>query len=72
MAIVGCGSGIAQLGPFRLRELIGWLFWLTYRSWILDALRDRFTVLINWAALFLFREPPLRLDVSAERHQAPD
>ncbi len=72
MAIVGRGSGIAQLGLFRLRELIGWLLWLTYRSLIVDALRNRFTVLITWAALFLFRESPLRLDVSAEHHQAPD
>ena len=72
MAIVGRGSGIAQIGPFRLRGFIGWLFWLTYHILILDTIRARFTVLINWAALFLFREPPLRLDVSAKRHQAPD
>jgi len=72
MAIVGRGSGIAQIGPFRLRGLIGWLFWLTYHILIVDTLRARFTALINWAALFLLREPPIRLDVSAERHQAPD
>ena len=72
MAIVGRGSGIAQIGPFRLRGFIGWLFWLTYHILILDTIRARFTALINWAALFLFREPPLRLDVSAERRQAPD
>jgi len=72
MAIVGRGSGIAQIGPFRLRGFIGWLFWLTYHILILDTIRARFTVLINWAALFLFREPPLRLDVSAKRRQAPD
>src|SRR6266566_2285144 len=72
MAIVGRGSGIAQIGPFRLRGFIGWLFWLTYHILIVDTLRARFTALINWAALFLLREPPIRLDVSAERHQAPD
>ena len=72
MAIVGRGSGIAQVGPFRLRGFIGWLFWLTYHILILDTIRARFTALINWAALFLFREPPLRLDVSADRRQAPD
>jgi hypothetical protein len=38
---------------------------------ILDTIRARFTAQINWAALFLFPEP-VRLDVSAERHQAPD
>ena len=62
----------SQIGPFRLRGFIGWLFWLTYHILILDTIRARFTALINWAALFLFREPPLRLDVSAERRQAPD
>ena len=31
-----------------------------------DTLRARFGALINWAALFLFREAPLRLDVSAK------
>jgi NADH:quinone reductase (non-electrogenic) len=72
MAIVGRGSGIAQIGPFRLRGFIGWLFWLTYHILIVDTLRARFTALINWAALFLLREPPIRIDVSAERHQAPD
>lgn len=72
MAIVGRGSGIAQIGPFRLRGFIGWLFWLTYHILILDTIRARFTALINWAALFLFREPPLRLDVSAKRREAPD
>ena len=71
MAIVGRGSGIAQIGPFRLRGFIGWLFWLTYHILILDTIRARFTALINWAALFLFREPPLRLDVSADHRQAP-
>jgi hypothetical protein len=64
--------GIAQIAPFRLRGVIGWLFWLTYHILILDTIRARFTALINWAALFLFREPPLRLDVSAKRRQAPD
>jgi NADH:quinone reductase (non-electrogenic) len=72
MAIVGRGSGIAQVGPFRLRGFAGWLFWLTYHILILDTIRARFTALINWAALFLSREPPLRLDVSAQRRQVPD
>ena len=72
MAIVGRGSGIAQVGPFRLRGFIGWLFWLTYHILILDTIRARFAALINWAALFLSREPPLRLDVSADRPQAAD
>jgi NADH:ubiquinone reductase (H+-translocating) len=71
MAIVGRGSGIAQVGPFRLRGFVGWLFWLTYHILILDTIRARFTALINWAALFLSREPPLRLDVSAQRRQVP-
>jgi NADH:quinone reductase (non-electrogenic) len=71
-AIVGRGSGIAQIGPFRLRGFIGGLFWLTYHIVILDTIRARFTALINWAALFLFREPPLRLDINATRPQAPD
>jgi hypothetical protein len=40
---------------------------------ILDTIRARFTALINWAALFLFRESPLRLDVYAQRRrQVPD
>jgi len=39
---------------------------------ILDTIRVRFTVLINWEALFLFRESQLRLDVSAKRRQVPD
>lgn len=72
MAIVGRGSGIAQVGPFRLRGIIGWLFWLTYHILILDTIRARFAALINWAALFLFREPPLRLEVSANGPKAAD
>jgi hypothetical protein len=55
-----------------LSGLIGWLFWLSYHILIVDTLRARFTALINWTALFLLREPPFRLDVSAERHPAPD
>jgi hypothetical protein len=39
---------------------------------ILDTIRARFTALINWAALFPFREPRLRLDVNAKRRQVPD
>jgi len=39
---------------------------------ILDTIRACFTALINWAALFLFREPPLKLDVSANRRQVPE
>ena len=72
MAIAVRGSGIAQIRPFRLRGFIGWLFWRTYHILIVDTLRARFTARINWAGLFLLREPPIRLEVSAERHQAPD
>ena len=72
MAIVGRGSGIAQVGPFRLRGVIGWLFWLAYHILILDTIRARFSALVNWTALFLFREPPLRLDVSAERRRTSE
>jgi NADH:quinone reductase (non-electrogenic) len=71
VAIVARRSGIAQIRPFRLRGFIGWLFWRTYHILIVDTLRARFTARINWAAFFLLREPPIRLDVSAERHQAP-
>jgi hypothetical protein len=39
---------------------------------ILDTIRAPFTALINWAAVFLFRERPLRLDVNAKRRQVPD
>ena len=71
VAIVARGSGIAHIRPFRLRGFIGRLFWRTYHILIVDTLRARFAARINWAAVFLLREPPIRLDVSAERHQAP-
>jgi NADH dehydrogenase len=72
MAIVGRGSGVAQVGPLRLRGSIGWLFWLAYHLLILDTIRARFIALINWAALFMSREPPLRLEVAAEASRAAD
>jgi len=39
---------------------------------ILETIQAGFTARINWAALFLFREPPLRLDVNAKRRQVSD
>jgi hypothetical protein len=39
---------------------------------ILDTIRVRFTVLTDWAPSFLFREPPLRIDVSAKHRQVTD
>ena len=65
MAIVGRGSGIAQIGRLHFSGFIGWVLWLTYHIMKVNTFRARFTALINWAVLFLFREPPLRLEVSA-------
>ena len=42
-----------------------------YAARAIGSLMLDFTALINWAALFPLREPPIRLEVSALRQQAP-
>ena len=65
MAIVGRGSAVAQIGPFRFSGFIGWLIWLGYHVLRVNTFRSRVAALTNWAVLFLFREPPIRLEVRA-------
>lgn len=65
MAIVGRGFAIAQIGPFRFRGLPGWWLWLSVHIVLITTFRSRVGTLIDWAWAYLFRRPPMPIEVRA-------
>lgn len=71
MAIVGRGSGIAELSPrlggLKLRGFLGWLGWLFLHLVYLPGYRNRLSALISWAYNFITYDRHARLILSRDR-----
>jgi len=65
MAVVGRGSAVAQIGPLRLKGLVGWIAWVALHIYLINTFRSRIATLINWAWAYVFREPAARIEVRA-------
>lgn len=75
LAIIGCHSGVGQIGPFALTGFIAWLMWLVVHVAYLPGFRNRLFVLLSWLQTYLLGDRPARYIVSSEsaarRHVAP-
>ena len=47
MATIGRRAAVAQLGPLRLRGLLGWITWLVVHLYYLIGFRNRLAVLAS-------------------------
>ncbi len=61
MATIGRHAAVAEIGPFRLHGLLGWLVWLLVHFMMIIDFRSRLVVMVNWAAEYFFYDRPVRL-----------
>ena len=63
MAVIGRNAAVAQVGPLRMKGLLGWLAWLMVHLWFLIGFRNRFAVLMRWGWNYVFYDRPIRFIV---------
>jgi NADH:ubiquinone reductase (H+-translocating) len=61
MAAVGRGRAVVELRGRTLTGVVAWPAWALVHVGKLVGFRNRLGVLLNWAADYVFSEPPLRL-----------
>ena len=63
MATIGRRAAVAQVGPVRLRGVLGWITWLVVHLYYLIGFRNRAVVLASWGWDYVRRDRPIRLIV---------
>ncbi|WP_017324042.1 NAD(P)/FAD-dependent oxidoreductase [Synechococcus sp. PCC 7336] len=61
LAIIGCYSGVGQIGPFSLTGFLPWLMWLVVHFIYLPGFRSRLLVLFSWLHNYIFQDRAIRL-----------
>ncbi|HEY4143149.1 MAG TPA: NAD(P)/FAD-dependent oxidoreductase [Pseudolabrys sp.] len=61
LATIGRRAAVVELGRFRLRGFIGWLFWSVAHIYFLIGLRNRFIVAFSWLWNYLTFQRGARL-----------
>ena len=56
LAIIGCFSGVGQIGPLPLRGFLGWFLWLAVHLIYTPGYRHRLLILLTWLQSFVTRE----------------
>jgi NADH:ubiquinone reductase (H+-translocating) len=61
LATIGRKSAVVQLGVFRFKGSLGWLFWSVVHIYFLIGIRNRFVVALNWLWSYLTFQRGARL-----------
>jgi len=61
LATIGRRAAIVELGPIRLKGIIGWLFWSVVHIYFLIGIRNRFIVAMTWLWSYITFERGARL-----------
>jgi NADH dehydrogenase len=61
LATIGRRAAIVELGPIRLKGIIGWLFWSVVHIYFLIGIRNRFIVAMIWSWSYITFERGARL-----------
>jgi len=61
LATIGRKSAVVQLGVFRFKGFLGWLFWSVVHIYFLIGIRNRFVVALNWLWSYLTFQRGARL-----------
>jgi len=61
LATIGRGAGIADFGKLKLSGLLAWMAWLFIHILFLVGFRNRFAVVLEWAAAYLTYDRGARL-----------
>ena len=66
MATIGRNAAVAQAGPLRLSDFIGWLTWLIVHIYYLIGFRNRLAVLASWAWNYVRKDRSIRIIARSE------
>ena len=75
LAIIGCYSGVGQIGIFKLKGFLPWFFWLAVHLVYFPDWRNRFLTLFTWLHNYLLRDRAVRLifdSSSVAKERSPD
>jgi NADH dehydrogenase len=61
LAIIGCRSGVGQVGPISLTGWIPWLLWLVVHWVYLPGLRNRVFIFMGWLQNYVMGDRPMHL-----------
>ena len=61
LAIIGCYSGVGQIGIFKLKGFFPWFFWLAVHLVYFPDWRNRFLNLFTWLHNYILRDRAVRL-----------
>jgi NADH dehydrogenase len=61
MATIGRNAAVAEIGPLKLKGLVGWLAWLFVHLYYIIGFRNRLVVLVEWAWDYFRYDRPIRL-----------
>ncbi len=61
LAIIGCYSGIGEIGKLKLTGFFPWLFWLAVHLVYFPNWRNRLMILLTWLHNYIFRDRAMRL-----------
>ena len=66
VAVIGRGSAVVDIGPFKVSGFFAWVFWLFLHIVWLIGFRNRLTVLTEWAWSYVTMQRGVRL-ITGER-----
>jgi NADH dehydrogenase len=66
MATIGRRAAVAQVGPFQLTGLLGWLAWLVVHLYYLIGFENRVRVMLRWGWYYLRLDRPVRSILRAD------
>ncbi len=67
LATIGRNSAVAQFGRVRFEGFLAWLIWLVVHIMTLIGFRNRFTVMLEWAVIYLRYDRGARL-ITGDEH----
>ena len=67
LAIIGCYSGIGQIGCFKLRGFLPWFFWLAVHFVYFPDWRNRLMIFLTWLHNYFIGDRPVRLILSSPK-----
>jgi len=65
LATIGRKAAVGQIGPLRLRGLLGWVVWLVVHLYYLIGFENRFRVMLRWGWYYLRYDRPIRSIIRA-------
>lgn len=67
MATIGRNRAVAEVSGFHLSGFLAWVMWLFIHLLFIVGVRNKFTVVIDWAWSYITRDQPLRSIIEASR-----